>query len=95
MAKEYIEREALLRTLNENNIPYNDSVNYFIVNAPAVVVQEVVRCKDCSYFCKTTVNKSGFLICPTSGMEITDNDFCSYGERKGDNSNEEVGQERG
>lgn len=24
----------------------------------------------------------GFLICPASGMEIIDDDFCSYGERK-------------
>ena len=47
----------------------------------AADVQEVVRCKDCSYFCKATVNKKGFLICPASGMDITNNDFCSYGAK--------------
>ena len=24
----------------------------------------------------------GFLICPASGMEITESDYCSYGERE-------------
>lgn len=37
-------------------------------------------CKDCSYKQKATVNEKGFLICPASGMEITDDDFCSYFE---------------
>lgn len=38
------------------------------------------RCKDCAYKQKATVNDKGFLICPASGMEITDDDFCSYFE---------------
>ena len=41
----------------------------------------VVRCKDCVYKASTEVI-DGFLICPASGMEICDDDFCSYGERK-------------
>ena len=53
-------------------------------NAPTVDAVEVVRCKDCSYWDKATVNKNGFLICPASGMEITEGDFCSYGERRTD-----------
>ena len=48
---------------------------------PTADVQKVVRCKDCSYFCEATVNKKGFLICHASGMDITSNDFCSYGEK--------------
>ena len=58
------------------NIAYS-----IIKNQPTADVQEVVRCKDCSYFCKATVNKKGFLICPASGMDITNNDFCSYGAK--------------
>lgn len=42
----------------------------------------VVRCKNCNYKEKATVNDKGFLICPASGMEITDEDFCSYGVRR-------------
>lgn len=49
---------------------------------PAADVVEVVRCKDCQYWEKATVNGKGFLICPASGMDITSDDFCSYGERK-------------
>ena len=38
------------------------------------------RCKVCSYKRRATVNNKGFLICPASGMEIDDDDFCSYFE---------------
>lgn len=80
---EYIDRQALLQILNENKIPYNADVNYFITNAPAVDIVEVVRCKDCMYKKNAETNHKGFLICSASGMEITDDDFCSYGEGKG------------
>ena len=42
----------------------------------------VVHCRDCKYKAQAKVNKKGFLICPTSGMDITDDDYCSYGERR-------------
>lgn len=42
----------------------------------------VVRCKNCIHKEKAEINEKGYLICPASGMEITDNDFCSYGEEK-------------
>ena len=45
-------------------------------------VEVVVRCRECIYFEDSQINEKGFLICPASGMEITDMDFCSYGERK-------------
>lgn len=45
-------------------------------------VEAVVRCKDCAYWNKTFVNGKGFRICPASGMDITEDDFCSYGERR-------------
>lgn len=41
----------------------------------------LVRCKDCKYN-RGEVNKKGFLICSANGMDITDEDFCSWGERK-------------
>ena len=44
----------------------------------------VVRCAECHYSDEAKVNEKGFLICPASGMEITDDDFCSYGERRSD-----------
>ncbi len=42
----------------------------------------VVRCKDCVYKASAEVI-DGFLICPASGMEICDDDFCSYGKEEG------------
>lgn len=94
--KEYIEREILKEAIElaENRINKKKGMFYvdgvldtlrevkkFIGKIPTADVQEIVRCKDCSYFCKATVNKKGFLICPTSGMDITNNDFCSYGAK--------------
>lgn len=41
---------------------------------------QIGRCGECKIKEKAAVNDKGFLICPVSGMEITDNDFCSYFE---------------
>lgn len=53
-----------------------------IRNALTVDAVPVVRCKDCVYSKYAKINKKGYRICPASHMEITDDDFCSYGERK-------------
>lgn len=46
----------------------------------------VVRCKDCKYSAQAKWNRKGFRICPASHMEIVDDDFCSYAERKEENN---------
>ena len=51
-----------------------------IAEIPAADVAPVVRCKDCEHLVNATVNGNGFLICDISDMEITPDDFCSYGE---------------
>lgn len=43
---------------------------------------EIVECKNCIYQKDAKVNCKGFIICPASNMEITDDDYCSYGERR-------------
>lgn len=55
-----------------------------LIHVPTADVVEVVRCSECEYGKKATINDKGFKICPVSGMEITDNDYCSYGERRTD-----------
>ena len=40
-------------------------------------LQEVVRCKDCKY----ADFKSPYPVCNFIEMNITDNDYCSWGER--------------
>lgn len=57
-----------------------DTINYFLGIVDSQPVITVVRCKDCDYWNKRTTNEKGFEICPVSGMEITEYDFCSYGE---------------
>ena len=57
---------------------------------PAADVAEVVRCKDCQYYQDAKTNKKGFLICPASGMKISETDYCSYGVRMGQEDKHEV-----
>ena len=84
--KEYIDRAALKQELapyEENDFSQQMDVILAIVDAqPAADVVEVTFCKDCRYYQDAKVNEKGFLICPASGMEITETDFCSYGQRK-------------
>ena len=65
-----------------------DLLRVDIVRAPAADVAEVVRCKDCKHKVRTDAN--GIVICSEEhGMYCpTENDFCSYGERReGGNDN--------
>lgn len=52
----------------------------------APTVDAVARCKDCIYEKDAKWNRNGFRICPATHMEIVDDDFCSYGERKEKNN---------
>ena len=56
----------------------------------AADVAEVVRCKDCQYYQDAKINKKGFLICPASGMGISETDYCSYGTRMGQENKHKV-----
>ena len=89
---EYIEREALREELRNCCIVAFDekSGEPYVIDIPQLLrrttvsadVAPVVHCRDCKYKAQAKVNKKGFLICPASGMEITDNDYCYYGERR-------------
>lgn len=78
--KKYVEVNDLLKHIP--NEPYKGAIRRVLQQAPAADVVEVVRCMDCKYYEQAKVNNKGFLICPASGMEITEADFCSYGERR-------------
>jgi hypothetical protein len=76
----------LLQTLNENKIPYNADVNYFITNAPIADVVEVIRCKNCQHYVKEYHRCSLHSEEPdqySTGFIFTmqEDDFCSYGEK--------------
>lgn len=88
---EYIEREHLLRKFNIDDmmnvngalISLNDARNV-IEKQPAADVAPIVRCKDCTY--STLYEDSEGLYCTSiCGLftRVMDDDYCSYGERKG------------
>lgn len=87
--KEYIEREVVLKHKRKMSGAdwsgefWDEAVLCEVIRSiPAADVVEVVRCEKCEYRKRAKVI-DGFLICPASGMEITDDAYCSYGERKG------------
>lgn len=77
--KEYIEKADAINLLWLFADESCASVVSDFEGLPAADVAEVVRCKDCRYYPTAKVNEKGFLICPASGMEITETDYCSYG----------------
>ena len=100
MAKEYIERNEFREVLRKSHEAHtNNSREASLLDRdirllneqPAADVVEVVRCKDCVFRKKATlVGHPAWWSCgnPTSGMgggvELKDDDFCSYGKRRGE-----------
>ena len=82
MAKEYIEREALIKRIRllPRFAPYNtvrySSVQNVIFDAPTADVVEVVRCKECRSYNKR------YGECTRYGAHLGENGFCSSGIRK-------------
>lgn len=83
---EYISRRELLARYDAEHEGTPGRARELIKQAPAADVAPVIRCEECRYYQNAKINKKGFLICPASGMEITEDDYCSYGERKEDNT---------
>ena len=85
-----ISKARRMETTDNNGIPvdtYAVSV-LAIEDAPTVDAVEVVRCKDCKHRKKWTTTGQFCCFHETSGMavgvDLRDDDFCSYGERKDD-----------
>lgn len=78
---EYIPRSEAIAELRHRCYPCGEGIEA-INGIHTADVAPVTRCKDCAHKERATVNEKGFLICPASGMEITPDDFCSYGEPK-------------
>ena len=99
MEKEYIEREALKKRLEDFSKWCKDGRKQgvdFVLDCPlpdmpAADVVEVVRCKDCVN--RYTPDCAMWYRCQNCDGQWsweTDNDFCSYGERKGANEYEKI-----
>lgn len=84
---EYIEREALFRSIADDVAPFNVAMVFrHIRNAPAADVAPVVRCKDCAYSYEDIGGRTcSHGVCVDC---IVPDDFCcAYGKRE-ENNNE-------
>ena len=84
-----ISRKALIAEYDRVHIGPPGGARKLMEEAPSVEAVEVVRCKDCKWykegkylapnkFCYRLKDRSGEHI----GYNFSDDDFCSYGERK-------------
>lgn len=58
---------------------------YIDADAPTADVVEVVRCKDCKFCCKFFCRGNRYYCCGEFWVAVTEEDFCSRGERKDEN----------
>lgn len=82
MAKEYIEREALL-----HKIRWASSAEEAVMSVrriPAADVAPVVRCQDCVYARPLKDMNYDYLCHYWNGHSCNQNQFCSQGKRKED-----------
>lgn len=90
---ELIDKKPLIRHLvdwqmeqfaevgHERELNLLDLIIKGIENEPTVEAQEVVRCKDCKYFCvgyPNALNADG--LCENTDVLMDSEDFCSCGE---------------
>lgn len=82
MAKEYIERNALIAEYDRVHVGAPGGARKLMVEAPAADVVEVVRCEDCIGYKKS--QREGYIggICMFTHSGVFEKDFCSRGERK-------------
>ena len=67
---------------NRDDFEMGDSEAKYLALSALREQAEIVKCKNCIYQKDAKVNCKGFIICPASNMEITDDDYCSYGKRR-------------
>jgi hypothetical protein len=81
---EYIDKEQLLSDLYSKQDDENLDVMLEIANFPAADVAQVVHCKDCRL--RGGEDCAMFYRCDCGAQHTweTDNDFCSYGEKRED-----------
>ena len=62
----------------------HDIITHFLDRCPTVDAVEVVRCKDCKHLMHSAIYKQHFCtnIYGLRNICISNNDFCSHGERR-------------
>ena len=83
---EYIERETLLDDIDAAmkntgmGIIVRQTLKRYLKRKPASDVSEVIRCKNCKKY--ELMKSNGKHFCNEFGGFVTEEDFCSRGERK-------------
>ena len=72
-----ISRKALIAEYDRVHIGPPGGARKLMEDAPSVDAVEVVRCKDC----KQAI-RYGYIWCGRTDIQVQEEDFCSYGERK-------------
>ena len=80
--KALIDTGDILKNLYEENERLTDMIERLNNSLKDDEDNRVITCRKCRYMQQAKVNKKGLLICPASGMAISDYDFCSYAERR-------------
>ena len=77
-----VDRGELMRALQYDRNQYKKGY----ADGKADAMAEIVRCKDCEMFCPEEIRKlyNTDKYCMKTGWVANDDDFCSYGKRKGD-----------
>ena len=90
---EYIEREALKKKLGDLHFSNYGYALIAINEMPTADVVEVIRCSECQHWGGVVFgNVCKRWSAPLAGMKncTQPDDFCSYGERKGDENAENI-----
>lgn len=77
--KEYVDKEVVCRIIDSDRS--KEQMLAMLENTPIADVVEVVRCKDCKYLSRA-VKATGVCIYSKGLVTISENSYCSYGERK-------------
>lgn len=83
---DYVERQALdVVTFLDRDGTFSDGVQWlleYIDALPPVDAVEVVRCKNCKHAEHWYGDKSRCFLWHEGGIDVFDDGYCSYGERK-------------
>ena len=80
---DFINRRKLIEEYDRQHKGPAGGARKLMVEAPAADVVEVVRCKDCKFLIENKYCFQG-LYGVTTYKIVLPNEFCSYGERKGE-----------
>ena len=84
-----IDAEPILMRWNTESLGRREMYD-IVKNAPAI---DIVQCKDCASFHYSGMGgDNGILYCTILLTEMQPTDFCSYGERKDDELQEDDGR---